>query len=349
MALGRTGRIRLAIAASLAGTVALAALASWTGARRDTDRGDAAAGLSADFLAAVPAEAPPLAFTEVAREAGIVVPAAAAPRARLLPEDTGSGLAWGDVDGDGDFDLYVVGFDGPSRLFENTGGGRFRPVPDAGGAADPAGRGMGATFADYDGDGDLDLHVTRDGPDRLYRNRGDGAFEEVAAAAGVADPGWSTGAAWGDFDRDGHLDLYVSRYVDFDARGTPGGGASAAAGGGAGPWAAVPYTLNPNSFDPLPNRLFRNRGDGGAEETATFEEIALPSGAADPDGRGLTVTACDLDGDGWLDLYVNNDVSPNALLRNLGGEGLPGLFDSVAAATGTADPRGSMGLSVADL
>ncbi|HEX6202683.1 MAG TPA: CRTAC1 family protein, partial [Thermoanaerobaculia bacterium] len=52
---------------------------------------------------------------------------------------------------------------------------------------------------------------------------------------------------------------------------------------------------------------------------------------------------------GWLDLYVNNDVSPNALLRNLGGEGLPGLFDGIAAATGTADPRGSMGLSVADL
>jgi enediyne biosynthesis protein E4 len=196
---------------------------------------------------------------------------------------------------------------------------------------------MGARFVDYDADGRLDLFVTCLGPNRLFRNRGDGTFEQVAEAAGVADPSWSTGAAWGDLDRDGHLDLYVANYVVFDpdaakppAREEPG-------------WEGMPFTLNPNSFAPAPNRLYRNRGNG------TFEEIALAAGVLDPGGRSLEVTLVDFDGDGWLDLYVNNDVSPNALFRNLGGRYGELLFEDLSAAAGSADPRGSMGLCVADL
>ena len=69
---------------------------------------------------------------------------------------------------------------------------------------------------DVDNDGDPDLYVTNFGANRLYRNRGDGTFEDIAVKTGVAAGGWSTGCAFGDYDRDGWLDLYVARYVDLD-------------------------------------------------------------------------------------------------------------------------------------
>jgi hypothetical protein len=74
---------------------------------------------------------------------------------------------------------------------------------------------------DYDGDGHVDLFAANYGPDRLLRNRGDGTFEDVTAAAGVGDDGWSTGAAFLDFDGDGHLDLFVVRYVAYDVAKNP--------------------------------------------------------------------------------------------------------------------------------
>jgi enediyne biosynthesis protein E4 len=336
--LGRRSRIWVAGGATVLGTAALASLAAWTEIRRNTDLADATAAVTTSTLDPLPLDAPELRFVDVSADAGIAAGAPAGRRSRLLPEDTGSGLAWGDVDGDGDPDLFVVGFGEPNRLFLNDDG-RFTEAGAAAGVDDPGGEAMGASFADYDGDGDLDLHVTRRGSNRLFRNRGDGTFDEVAAAAGIDDPSWSTGAAWGDFDRDGHLDLYVGSYLAFDA----GPGDSTGGPAGTGLWSEVPFTLNPNAFDPLPSRLFRNRGDG------TFEEVAALSGVADPGGRTLAVTACDLDGDGWLDLYAANDVSPNALFRNLGAEGLPGLFEDLSAPSGTADPRGSMGIAVTDL
>lgn len=337
----RTTRIWVALGATVTGTGLVVALAAWTGARRDTDLADGSASVSRDFVHSAPTEAPELTFVDVAAEVGLTESHAPGARNRLLPEDTGSGLAWGDVDGDGDPDLYVVDFAAPNRLYLNQGDGTFQEAAEAAGVADEPGFGMGAAFADYDDDGDLDLYVTNRGPNRLFRNRGDGTFDEMSAAAGVDDPSWSTGAVWGDLDRDGHLDLYVANYLAFDdaAVRTLGSGS----GHGAGRWTEVPYTLNPNAFDPQPNRFYRNRGDG------TFEEVALPSGVSNPGGRSLAVTACDLDGDGWLDLYVNNDVSPNALFRNQGEDGLPGLFEDRSAAAGVADPRGSMGLSVTDL
>lgn len=332
-----------AVLGTLAGTVFLAVAGFWVDRSQDTDLADPSAGLTSRFEHSLPANAPRIVFRDVAENWGVIGDHGPGPRRRLLTEDTGSGVAVADLDGDDDLDLFFPSFgtgsDGGANLYYRNDGGRFSEVAAAMGVADPSGFAMGATTADFDADGDLDLYVTQVGANRLYRNRGDGSFEDVAELLGVAGDLWSVGAAWGDFDRDGRLDLYVANYVRFDVEATP---AVADSEAGDPSWQGVPYTLNPNAFDPCPNQLYRQRRDG------TFEEIALPTGASDPAGRSLGATAVDLDGDGWLDLYVANDVSPNALLHNVGdSDGL--LFEDWSARTGTADPRGSMGISVADL
>ena len=343
----RLRRIQIALVATAAGMAALTAGGYWLQRAREADLRDAGDAVTLISVAAVPDDAPEIPFADVAVALGIDMRHAPGARRRILPEDTGSGLAWADVDGDDDFDLYVVNFPHPdqaeeaawNRLFRNDGD-RFTDVTSASGIADPEGFGMGASFADFDDDGDADLYVTNWGPNRLFQNRGDGTFDEVAAALGVADPLWSIAGVWGDFDRDGRLDLYVTNYVAVET----GIEARAADDASLDPsWEGIPLALNPNAFDPQPNRLFRQRADGG------FEDIALLAGASNPGGRSLAATAVDFDDDGWLDLYVANDVSPNALLRNLGAELGEALFEDVSSQTGTADPRGSMGIAVTDL
>ena len=343
----RIRRLVTVIAATLAGAALLAAAGVWMDRRSDTDLADPSAGVTARFDHVLPTEAPKVEFVDVAADWGVAAVHGPGPRRRLLPEDTGSGACLADFDGDGDLDLFLpnfgVGREGGANLYYRNEGGHFTEAAAEAGVDDPQGFAMGATAVDFDADGDLDLYVTQSGPNRLFRNRGDGRFEEVAERLGVAGDAWSVGAAWGDFDRDGRLDLYVANYVRFDVvvpDAPEGGGAATAASDPH--WQGVPYTLNPNAFDPVPNHLYRQLADG------TFEEIAVLAGASDPAGRSLSVTTVDLDGDGWLDLYVANDVSPNVLLHNAGdAAGL--LFEDWSARTGTADPRGSMGISVADL
>ena len=139
-------------------------------------------------------------------------------------ESACGGVALFDYDGDGLLDIYLV-----------TGGGAHadasarpaskRPLSQPRGmevrgriqtrrASMLAAWGNGVCAGDFDGDGRLDLYVTNWGPNALFRNRGDGTFEEVAARAGVAAGGWSTGCAFFDADGDGDLDLYVARYVE---------------------------------------------------------------------------------------------------------------------------------------
>lgn len=368
----RVSRMWLAGAAFVVGT----ALTTWIVFRlergRKLDATDASQSITSTARDLDETTVRRLYFVDTARACGLVMQHAPGPRARLLPEDTGSGLAWGDFDNDGDWDLYVVNFPVPgaspeqssNRLFRNDGG-VFVDVTEQAGVGDVDGFGMGASFADYDDDGHVDLYVTNFGPNRLYRNRGDGTFEDVAVAAGVADAAWSAGVAWGDFDRDGLLDLYVCNYLAYDLQEM----ASVAVATVSGGRYAVPFTLNPNAFDPVPNRLYRNRGDG------TFVDVAEEAGVDNLEGRSFTATFCDLDGDGYLDLYVANDVSENKLFRNTLGDrsGSDGLsaaghtaapwsaalrsdsttasrwFADFSAITGTADPRGSMGLSIGEL
>ncbi|MCP4250873.1 MAG: CRTAC1 family protein, partial [bacterium] len=217
------------------------------------------------------------------------------------------------------------------RLYRNLGDLRFEDVTDRAGVGSVA-FANGASFGDYDNDGDSDLYVTAFGENTLFQNLGDGSFENATEAAGVQDGRYSTGCAWADVDRDGHLDLYVSNYVDFVLRDGDRGRVKRQYA------TEQPYTLNPSAYTPQANSLFRNNGDG------TFDEVAAAAGVADPSGRSLSACWSDLDNDGWVDLYVANDVSNNGVFRNAG----DGTFLDVGPQSLAADYRGAMGIAVAD-
>ena len=195
----------------------------------------------------------------------------------------------------------------------------------------PKDMGSGAGWADYDGDGWLDLLLVNiGGPSRLYRNRGDGTFEDVTSAVGMSDrEGFWAGATWGDYDRDGHLDLYVTGYVEYEEDLT--GDVSLQYD------VEIPPSLNPSSFRPHANLLWHNEGNG------TFREVGEVAGVRG-EGRSLGAVWADFDEDGWPDLYVANDVSDNVLYRNLG----DGKFEDVSHQASVADYRGAMGLAVGD-
>lgn len=242
-----------------------------------------------------------------------------------IAEITGQGAGLVDIDGDGDLDVYLVQgallgtsmseavfpWRGPGpptdRLYRNDlvgsdgGGGRLRftDVTRASGIKG-AGYGMGIASGDYDNDGDIDLYVTNLGSNHLYRNRGDGRFDDVTAQAGVDDPRWSTCAAFVDYDRDGDLDLYVSNYVDFETDPDRECYSKSSARDFCGP----------DAYDPVPDRLFRNRGDG------TFEDVTVAVGINKEFGAGFGVVAADYNLDGWIDIYVANDGDPNQLWIN---------------------------------
>ena len=248
-------------------------------------------------------------FVEEAASRGIDFVHVSGHRQRfLLPEIVGSGAALADVDGDGDLDAYLVQSgslyaDGPrreDRLYLNRGGGRFAPA----GTRLPQlpGYGMGVAAGDYDNDGDVDLYVTALGPNALLRNDGSGVFENVAAQAGVADPGFGASAAFLDLDQDEDLDLFVVNYIHWSE--------------GAEIECYIAGTLTycpPLNYDaPMPDRLFRNNGDG------TFTDVSEEAGLLLAFGNGFGVVGADFGGDARTDVYVANDMTVNQLWLNQG-------------------------------
>jgi Tfp pilus assembly protein PilF len=284
----------------------------------------------------LPAEAPMPVFVDVTAAAGLAdFRSFTGDRTSQLPEDMGSGAAWGDYDNDGDDDLFLVAAGGtltqpqeawaPSQLFENLGDATFRQVEDF-----PELRisGMGAAWGDFDGDGWQDLAITGYNSLLLLRNE-QGRFVREESFPELE--GYWSGVSWGDFDNDRDLDLYVCGYVQYLADG--GGQRQVSQQYGT----AVPYTLNPASFEPERNLLFQNNGDG------TFTEVAELWGVSNPAGRSLGALWQDFDDDGRLDLYVANDISDNALFLNRGE-----TFEDVSLAAWVADYRGAMGLATGD-
>ncbi|MCP5119973.1 MAG: VCBS repeat-containing protein, partial [bacterium] len=314
--------------------VAIAALlfVAFRGRTERYSPGDEIEGITSDLDRGLPAGYPTVLFSEVARAAGIDFVHFPATRSTQLPEDMGSGAAWGDYDNDGDADLFLANIAASNKLYRNNGNSSFTDVTAAAGLEHTATT-MGAAWADYNRDGHLDLVVTTVGRVLLYRNSGGGEFDEVSETAGLAgDKRFWAGASWGDFDGDGDLDPYICAYVSF--RFDP----DLASKTSRQFTSDVPFTLNPSSYPAEPNALFRNNGDG------TFTDVAPEAGVANPTGRSLTASWCDFDLDGRLDVYIANDVSDNAMYRNLGN----GRFEDVSHAALVSDYRGAMGLAVAD-
>jgi hypothetical protein len=255
-----------------------------------------------------------------------------------IRQTAGAGCAMFDYDGDGKLDLFLVNSAGRHALFRNEGEGTFTDQTVSAGLDARVGYGMGCAAADYDGDGDLDLFITGDGRNTLYRNRGDGTFEDVTDPAGVRGGGWCTSAAWGDVDGDGWLDLYVCRYL----RLSPGAPRI---------WSYrdVMMACPPRIYPGEPGTLYRNRGGTAAQPwSCTFLDVTEAWGAVARDGKSLGCTFTDVDDDGRLDLFVANDGVANRLFRNRGDRfAEEGLLAGVAY-NANGDAEASMGVDVGD-
>lgn len=301
--------------------------------------GEQVEGITRSLDRDLPPDAPEPRFSNVTEAAGLgAFRTFVGERTSQLPEDMGPGAAWGDFDNDGWDDLFLVSVGGaldvsderlaPCALYRNRGDGTFERVA---GFPELRIRGMAAAWGDYDADGFLDLAVSGYNALHLFHNDGGtGRFTRDARFANR--PGFWSGLAWGDYDNDRWLDLYVCQYVQYAGNEADRTRTSLQVG------TAVPYTLNPSSFPAGVNLLFHNRGDG------TFEEVAESLGVTNPQGRSLGALWHDFDQDGWLDLYVANDVSDNVFFYNRRGR-----FEDLSHPAYIADYRSAMGMAVGDI
>jgi hypothetical protein len=271
-------------------------------------------------------------FRDVAQQAGIVL-RHTADRSEGSPA-IGTGVAWADFDRDGRIDLYVTDHMGPCHLYRNNGDGTFTDVAVAAGVAHPGMHATSATFVDYNNDGWPDLYVgIAHGPNRLYRNNGDGSFTDVTEESGLGDTGRTMSTAWADYDGDGYLDVFVANYPDgpvtFDAHSTP--------------------QMNTRTVMQMPhptNHLFHNNGDG------TFTDVSHLLSLEATWGFGFAAVWFDYNRDGRPDLYAVYDFGnirqPNTLWRN-DGPGPDGWqFTQVQNQMGVATRANPMGATTGD-
>jgi len=294
----------------------------------------------------------PVTFTDVAPRAGLTTPVVYGEEhvKKYIVEANGPGIAFFDYDHDGWLDIFLVngtrhegfppGQEPTNHLYHNNRDGTFTDVTEKAGLKH-SGWGYGVSIGDYDNDGYDDLFLTHFGKNILYHNNGDGTFTEVTEKAGLREPGtrYGTGCTFVDYDRDGHLDLFVSRYIDLDLAKTPVGGANRYC-----KYKGVSVNCGPLGLAKEFCSLYHNNGDG------TFTDVTAKAGILAPGGRfGLSAVAFDYNNDGWPDLFVACDSSPNLLFRN----NHDGTFTEVGmeagvAVNGDGQEQANMGVAVGD-
>lgn len=243
----------------------------------------------------------------------------------------GGGIAAGDVNADGLPDLYFAANQGPDALYLNEGGLRFRDVTEEAGLSRAADWSTGVSFADVDGDGDLDLYVNKatghaDLPgahNELYLNDGAGHFSEASAKLGLDLAGLSTQTAFFDADADGDLDAYALRQSVHDTER----------------YSAGAQRSRRSSL--YGDRLLL-QGDDGRFRDASAEAGVYGSRL----GYGLGVSVADFDGDGAIDVYVGNDFTEHDYLYLGLGDG---RFRESGAAAFESTSKFSMGSAAGDL
>ncbi len=286
------------------------------------------------------------AFPDVAAEAGITLMNVTGAAVKdYIVDVNGNGAAFFDYDNDGDLDAWIANGStldeyaaggGPMAALYRNDGGRFVDVTLEAGL-DGRGWGMGVCVADYDNDGDGDVYATAYGPNVLYRNDG-GVFTDVTDEADTGNTGWSTNCAFGDYDRDGDVDLYVANYLSFDVDTVPRRGETDVCR-----YLGLDVFCGPRGLESQPDVLYRNDGDGA------FTDVTDDAGVAGPTYSGFGVAFSDLDNDGWPDIYVANDMTPNLLYRNE----RDGTFTETGLASGAAlndegREQAGMGVGIGD-
>ena len=358
------GAMRIVLLAAVAGGCAAdpASRASSAGAGPSEDaRGTSTDSLGSDW------------FVERAAELGLdFVHFNGASGHFYYPEILPPGIGLLDYDNDGDLDVFLVqgrmlGPDpsvgdalippaspGPltGRLYRNdlrlgSDGSRLWRFVDvtAQSGLHADGYGFGVSAGDIDNDGWVDLLVTSFESERLFRNEGDGTFTDVSDTAGIeARNAFGVSAAFVDYDRDGWLDLYVGNNVDYDLDNRT----------------VCPNTAGardycpPETYGGLPDRLYRNRGDGTFEDVSETALRHVNTGGVSRAtlgrfGPALGVATADYDGDGWLDIYVANDGTENLLwINRRDGTFLDAALLSGAALSGLGTPEAGMGVDAGD-
>jgi hypothetical protein len=287
-------------------------------------------------------------FRDIATQAGLTASHISSAEKHYVVESMSGGIGLFDCDNDGKLDIVMVNGSSVDRykqggdlmvtLWHQDADLKFTDITRKAGLT-RKGWGMGVAVADSDNDGNLDLFVTGFGGNALYRNKGNCVFEDVTDKAGVRGGGFSTGAAWADYDRDGFVDLFVSRYVHVDINNLPEFGSTKFCH-----FKGAPVQCGPWGMEGETDVLYHNRGDG------TFEEVSKKAGVDDPEKYyGLGVTWGDYDNDGWPDLFVADDATPNHLYRN----NHDGTFTDAAMVAGIAmngegQALGSMGVDWGD-
>ncbi|MEX2463856.1 MAG: VCBS repeat-containing protein, partial [Balneolaceae bacterium] len=244
----------------------------------------------------------------------------------------GAGVAIGDINNSGYPDIFLSGNMEPGRLYLNKGNFQFEDITESAGIITSQWV-TGASMVDINSDGYLDIYLSVSGPkgtepeeraNKLFLNNGDNTFREAASEYQIDDMGFTTHAAFLDFNNDGYLDLFLLG----NSPGEFGRGDSGIMSLGA-------RNPNPYGFD----QLYKNNGDG------TFTNVSEEAGILKKLGYGLGVVVTDINNDGWPDIYVSNDITPNDVLYVNNGDG---TFTDRASDWIRHSSFAGMGMDIAD-